>query len=65
MTNEEMIREIETAADAERISRLHYLLPTLDLSREEWLDMERRMHSRMYDGSMIPLPYAPQFAPYV
>jgi hypothetical protein len=35
------------------------------LSREEYLELERMMTARMYDGSMTPLPVAEQFAAYV
>ena len=64
MTKAEMIQEIQNAADASRIAVLHGRLKLCDLTREEWLDMERLMHARMYDGSMKPLPPAVQFSAY-
>ncbi|MBU6222346.1 MAG: hypothetical protein KGR24_06290 [Planctomycetes bacterium] len=64
MTKAEMIREIASAADASRIATLHSRLKQCDLSHDEWLDMERLMHARMYDGSMRPLQPAVQFSAY-
>lgn len=64
MTKAEMTSEIENAADAGRIAVLHNRLKQCNLSREEWLAMERLMHARMYDGSMKPLPPAVQFSAY-
>jgi hypothetical protein len=65
MTKDEMIREIANAKDASRISFLHWQLNTCELSREEYLELERMMTARMYDGSMTPLPVAEQFAAYM
>ena len=65
MTKAEMILEIAAAKDASRISMLHWKLKQLDLSSEEWLAMEKLMHARMYDGSMVPLQPAVQFSAYL
>jgi len=66
MTKAEMIREIANAKDSDRIAFLHWMLNTCELSsQEEYLELERMMTARMYDGSMTPLPVADQFLAYM
>jgi hypothetical protein len=64
MTKAEMICEIAAATNSSRISHLHHMLNTCDLSMKEYLELERMMTARLYDGSMTPLPVAEGFLAY-